>query len=56
MIRFEDDDDSSELTDDGFEGGYCDFSVVSGFVSEKGMGGGERWNGRWWFVLGLLVA
>lgn len=56
VIRFEGDDDSSGLTDDGFEGGYCNFSVVSGFVGEKEMGDRERWNGRGWFVLGLLVA
>ena len=37
VIRFEGDDDSPGLTDDGFEGGYCNFSVVSGFVGEKEM-------------------
>lgn len=37
VIRFEGDDDSSELTDGGFEDGYCDFSVVSVFVSEREM-------------------
>ena len=37
VIRFEDDDDSSGLMNDGFEGGYCNFSVVSGFVGEKEM-------------------
>lgn len=56
VIRFEGDDDSSGLTDGDFDGGYCDFSVVSGFVGEKEMGDRERWNGRGWFVLGLLVA
>lgn len=34
VVRFEGDDDSPGLTDDGFEGGYCNFSVVSGFVGE----------------------
>lgn len=56
VIRFEGDDDSSGLTDGDFDGGYCDFSVVSGFVGEMEMGDRERWNGRGWFVLGLLGA
>lgn len=37
VIRFEGDDDSSGLTDGGFDGGYCNFSVVSGFVGEMEM-------------------
>ena len=41
VIRFGDDDDSSGLMNDGFEGGYCNFSVVSGFVGEKEMGDRE---------------